>query len=464
VRSLRQAFDELIDLSPSERAERLRDLRLDHAQERTLLAMLDAGADGPRVMAIPIDRAIDSLREDDELLRSLVGRKVGPFRVLDLIGEGGSSAVFRADRAAGSGSQIVALKLLRTGLFTAHGQQRFRREQAILAQLTHSNIARLVEGGISEAGIPYIAMEFVDGRPITVDASARGLGLAERLRMFVKLCGAIEAAHAALVVHRDIKPSNVFVDTHGELKVLDFGIAKLLDDDDDVTRTQATIALTPGYAAPEQYQPGRITIAADIYALGVLLGELVSGSRLGGTSGRTASATVLSNSAAPPNGLPEGALLARLLRGDIDAIIMVALADDPAMRYRSAGALADDIERFLAGQPVAPCATKPLVPAGSYFPATFTGSPAKAVEQTVASVRHDLDAVNAATDDPPSRVTLPGMRGGSTLVRRGALDLRNVSLFNGLRVSGKLSAAGNGTLRLRGKRAGVVKIRGFQAS
>jgi serine/threonine-protein kinase len=342
----------LVDLAPDERRARLDALSLTDHELARLHALFDADRGPPSLLSVAVVDVIDRLSVDSDLIRGLIGSNVGSFRLLALIGEGGSSAVFRAERAAGSGAQTVALKLLRTGLFSADGQRRFRREQSILAQLTHPNIAHLIEGGISDAGIPYIAMEFVDGRPITQEADARALSLAGRLRLFAILCRAIDAAHAALVVHRDLKPSNVFVTHQGELKVLDFGIAKLLDDDASAMRTQS-IMLTPEYAAPEQYGVGPVTVAVDVYALGVLLGELLTGKRLGSSAKTSASASVLG--AQPLStlpGLPPRAVLARQLHGDLDAIIANALADEPALRYRSAGALADDIECYLEKRPV----------------------------------------------------------------------------------------------------------------
>lgn len=349
--SLRALFDQLVDLSPSERTDRLRDLALPHAAQQTLLEMLEDEANWPGILAIPIGAALESLREDDDLLRSLIGRSIGPFRVLDLVGEGGTSAVFRADRAAGSGAQIVALKLLRTGFHSPDAQRRFHREQAILAQLSHPDIAHLIEGGISEAGIPYIAMEFVGGESITRAAERLKLDLRQRLRLLVRLCRAVDAAHAALVVHCDLKPSNVLVDSRGNLKVLDFGIAVLLDGEAGAERSQQ-LALTPEYAAPEQYRRAQPTVALDIYALGVVLGELLTGQRLRAGSAAASSMVLAAAIGATPLGLPAPKALARSLRGDLDAIIATALAEDPSGRYRSAEALALDIERHLCGYPV----------------------------------------------------------------------------------------------------------------
>ena len=346
------SFDELMQHAPEQRIRELEKFNLTDADRKRLRQMLTSDARVPELLQATAAEASRRLDGDDELAQSLVGTNIGTFRLLALIGQGGSSVVFRAERAAGDGSQVVALKLLRTGLYSADAQRRFRREQAILAQLTHPNIASLIEGGLSEAGIPYIAMELVEGVPITHAANARGLNIEQRLVLFCMLCRTIEAAHAALIVHRDLKPSNLLITYSGELKVLDFGIARLLDDD-AATRTQSVV-LTPEYAAPEQFKPGPLTTAVDIYALGVLLAELLTGNRLGSNARASSSISVRTNSRndASTNGLPPPRELVRKLRGDLDSILMTALAEEPGMRYRSANAFADDIERYLAARPV----------------------------------------------------------------------------------------------------------------
>ena len=346
-------FDEIVELAPALRKARVAELDLPDAVRARLHAMLAADTTARTLVKASRPAAIERFAGDaDEMLgQSLVGTCIGSFRLRDVIGQGGSSVVFRAEREAGDGSQVVALKLLRTGLYSADAQRRFRREQAILAQLTHPNIAGLIEGGVSSAGIPYIAMELVDGVPITQAADARGLNLVQRLAWFSKLCRTIEAAHTALIVHRDLKPSNLFVTAEGDLKVLDFGIAKLVDNDEHTTRTQS-IALTPEYAAPEQYGPAPVTTAVDVYALGVVLGELLTGMRLTGGIRASRAVAATEDSDSLPRGLPPAGALARQLSGDLDAILAGALADEPAMRYSSAGAFADDVERFLAGRPV----------------------------------------------------------------------------------------------------------------
>jgi Serine/threonine protein kinase len=345
-------FDELIQYAPEQRAQALANLNMTDSDRIRMQHMLATDASVPGLLQATAGEASQRLG-NDELAQSLVGTNIGTFRLLAVIGQGGSSVVFRAERSAGDGSQFVALKLLRTGLYSADAQRRFRREQAILAQLTHPNIASLIEGGVSEAGIPYIAMELVEGEPITHAANARALSIEQRLVLFCTLCRTIEAAHAALVVHRDLKPSNLLITNSGDLKVLDFGIARLVDDDDAATRTHS-VALTPEYAAPEQFKIGPLTTAVDIYALGIVLSELLTGKRL--ASNMRASSSIASNTNAQgnvmPNGLPPPHELMRKLRGDLDSILTVALADDPALRYRSANAFADDVERYLSARPV----------------------------------------------------------------------------------------------------------------
>ena len=344
------AFNELLGCPPESREERMRVLGLSERARARVHSMLAGESHVPALQTL-VAESWENCRDGDVLARSLVGTHIGAFRLLDLLGQGGSSAVFRAERDVGNGTQVVALKLLRTGLYSEDAQRRFRREQGILARLSHANIARLIEGGVSTSGIPYIAMELVDGLPITQAADVRGLSIEQRLAWFFDLCRTIEAAHAMLIVHRDLKPSNLLVTHDGKLKVLDFGIAKLTDSA-EMTRTQ-TVALTPGYAPPEQYTPAPLTTAVDVYALGVVLGELLTGKRLDGRTRASSSVEIDARiGAALPRGLPPPTHLARRLRGDLDAILACALSDDPAERYQGAAAFADDIGRYLDERPV----------------------------------------------------------------------------------------------------------------
>lgn len=350
---LRACFELLVELAPLERERWLAGHALDPALRQELLALLAADRDAAPLLSGGAAALVQHYTpaQDDGL--GLIGSSIGPYRLIEVLGQGGTAVVFRAQRASGAGTQTVALKLLRTGLFSVDGQRRFRREQGVLAQLSHPHIARLIEGGISAAGIPYIAMEFVDGSPITQYANAHALDLRARIALLVTVCRTIDSAHRTLVVHRDLKPSNVLVTFAGEIKVLDFGIARLLDEDDHhVTQTSA-IALTPGYAAPEQYLPGPVTTATDIYALGILMGELLTGQLL--PRGRTRydlSRAFIDASLPVPRGLLPLLALTRSLRGDLDAIYNTAHAHDPAHRYLSAALLADDLECYLNNLPV----------------------------------------------------------------------------------------------------------------
>ncbi|MEO8671152.1 MAG: tetratricopeptide repeat protein [Tahibacter sp.] len=351
--NLRECFDQLIDLTPPQREAWIAAHALDEGLREELLDMLAADLDDAPLLATSAAALVQQYTPPHEDGAGLIGSSIGPYTLIEVLGQGGTSVVFRAQRASGAGTQTVALKLLRTGLFSADGQRRFRREQGVLAQLSHPHIAGLIDGGISEAGIPYIAMEFVDGLPITEYADANIFGLRARLALLVTVCRAIDSAHRTLIVHRDLKPSNVLVNTAGDIKVLDFGIARLLDDDEHHATQTHAISLTPGYAAPEQYLPGPVTTATDIYAIGILMGELLTGRLL--TVGRTRSD--LSRACAEagsgmPAGLPAGKALTRLLRGDLDAIYNTAIAPEPARRYLSAALLADDLERYLRNQPV----------------------------------------------------------------------------------------------------------------
>ena len=286
---------------------------------------------------------------------------VGPWKLTGRLGEGGMGVVYRAARADGLFERDVALKRLHPALGRALAG-RLEAERHTLARLEHDGIARLYDGGVDADGAPYLVMELVEGGPITDYADAAGLSVTDRVALFVRVCDAVAYAHRHLVVHRDLKPSNVFV-AAGEgaprVKLLDFGIAKLLGeaaggdaDGETLTRTQA--AMTPSYAAPEQLLRGEVTTATDVYALGVMLYELLAGARpytLAGVGAAEAERIVCevdpprASSVAP-------AARARALRGDLDTILARALAKEPARRYPTADAFADDLRRYLGGLPV----------------------------------------------------------------------------------------------------------------
>jgi serine/threonine-protein kinase len=344
--SLRELFEQARELQGAARADFLARHCADEALVARIERLLHADAAvGEPFAQVPVERLVRDIAGEDATVLHSPGQRVGPWELIALLGEGGSSTVFRAARDTGGVRQEAALKLLHRGVYSPEAQRQFRRERQALAQLRHSGIARLIEGGVTDTGLAYIAIELVEGEAITAFARRHALDLRARLALFLDVCRAVEAAHRALIVHRDIKPSNVLVAADGRARLLDFGIAKLLDAEDD-TRTLLP-AFTPAYAAPEQRDGGTITTATDVFALGVLLGELVTGERPGG-GGRTSSVRV-----ADATGPGRPPALRRALRGDLDNIVMKAIEADPERRYVSATAFADDIAAFLDGRPVA---------------------------------------------------------------------------------------------------------------
>jgi len=314
------------------------------------------------------------------------GERFGPYRVQRELGHGGMGAVYLAERVDGQFEQSVALKLVRDPSGSGNLVERFLRERRILARLTHPNIARLLDGGVADDGRPFLAMEYVDGTPIIAYCDQRRLGIDARLRLFLDACEAVAYAHRSLVVHRDLKPSNILVSDDGRVKLLDFGIAKLLEPDTDVDTPTLTVAgfqmLTPEYAAPEQVRGESVTTATDVYGLGAVLYELLSGYRphhfqdrtlagvervLSGTTPEPPSTTTTRGDAGESVGGSAGSRthaavaaardvtpqqLRRRLAGDLDAIVLTALRYEPERRYASAEALAGDLRRHLARRPV----------------------------------------------------------------------------------------------------------------
>jgi serine/threonine-protein kinase len=285
-------------------------------------------------------------------------QRVGPYRLIRELGRGGMGVVFLAERAEGGFDQRVVIKLIKRGMDSDAILQRFLRERQILAGLEHASVARLFDGGVTDDGQPYFAMEYVDGKPLTTYCDERGHSVDERLRLFEDTCRAVQHAHGRLVVHRDLKPSNILVTSEGQLKLLDFGIAKLLDQEDDGTAlTQPGMRfLTPEYAAPEQVRGEPVTTAADIYALGVILYELLTGvlpHHIDRRSRTDVARAICEVEPPPPSRVVASQpRLARRLRGDLDTIVLKALSKERSRRYTSAEALADDVCRHLAGHPV----------------------------------------------------------------------------------------------------------------
>ena len=342
---LRAWFESALDVDPSQR-EAWIETHVDDATARQEVRRLLASDHAAGPFDVPAESRAARIGPASTMdVQGLVGTRIGVFRIERLLGQGGMSTVFLGRRDNGDFDQHVALKLLRRGLYSEAEQRLFRREQRVLASLSHPHIAHLLDGGITPAGIPYLVIEYIDGTPITEHAAARGLDLRSRLALFVVVCTAVAAAHRALIVHRDLKPANILVDHAGNVKLLDFGIAKLLADEEDETRT-GHVALTPGYAAPEQYSGSAISTATDVYGLGVVLRELLTGERPSIPAGRTTS------TGKPREPRSAHDPVATRLRGDLATIIDKARDEEPDRRYASARELGDDVERFLLGQPV----------------------------------------------------------------------------------------------------------------
>jgi serine/threonine protein kinase/tetratricopeptide (TPR) repeat protein len=287
------------------------------------------------------------------------GQRVGAYVIVRELGHGGMGTVFLAERADGQFEKQVAIKILNRGADTAEILRRFRAERQILARLDHPNIARLLDAGTTDDGLPYFIMDYIVGAPVTRFAVAQRLSTRQRLDLFLKICAAVEFAHRNLVVHRDIKPSNILANAEGEPKLLDFGIAKLLAKDEDAAQptAEAQQHLTPICASPEQAKGDPITVATDIYSLGALLYEMLSGQKPHRFSTarptREELALVVGGQVPPPpSAVASDAQTKRLLRGDLDAIVLFAMHKEPAMRYATVADLADDIRRHLARKPV----------------------------------------------------------------------------------------------------------------
>jgi serine/threonine-protein kinase len=347
---LRRWYEAAVEIAPNARAQWLTEHCADAALRAQVLAMLQADPQATSPLDRPAAERMAALGGDASPARAAqqwIGRRVGPFRLQSMIGEGGMAAVFRAAREGADFEQAVAVKLLKRAVFSEYEQRQFQREQQALASLEHPNIARLIDGGVTEEGMPYLAMELVDGETITRYCQQRRADLRARLNLFLTVCRAVDAAHQALIVHRDIKPSNILVTADGVVKLLDFGIAKMLNDEPDERTRTGMGALTPEYAAPEQFSGGTVTTATDAYALGVLLHELLIGVRPERLTGKRPSDLLLARGTQATTAFSQ-----RALRGDLDNIVLKALEPEPGRRYSGARALAEDLERHLSGQPV----------------------------------------------------------------------------------------------------------------
>ena len=371
-------FEEALDVSPDQRDPWLRTrCAHDPALRAEVEALLAAHESPPGILERPLPVASTALIEEH-----LHDRRIGPYRVVRELGRGGMGVVYLAERVDGEFRREVAIKLLRNSPDAEELHRRFLAERQILASMSHPNIAQLLDGGTTEGELPYLVMEYVDGLPITTYCDRHRLDVAARLRLFVDVCRAVSSAHQNLVIHRDIKPGNILVTATGQAKLLDFGIAKLLNTTISGialphTRTAFRV-MTPDYASPEQVRGESLTTASDVYSLGIVLYELLAGRRpyrirMGAAhelhqlvcereperpstwtkrpppsddSDAPAPSAIASARATSPDRLQ------RELAGDLDAIVMMSLRKEPRRRYGSADLLAADVERYLRGLPV----------------------------------------------------------------------------------------------------------------
>ncbi len=365
-------YDELVELDGSARIARLHAISAnDPDLARRLTSMLDTAQQVEAHRFLVPDRHFDAVAS-----LGLRGRRLGPYELEEEIGHGGSGTVWRARRVDGQAG-VVAIKVLHLSLLDQAGVCRFRREGAVLARLHHRNVVQLLDTGMTPQGQPYLVLEHVEGEPIDAHCDARRLDVHARLRLLRRVMDGLRHAHGLHIVHRDIKPGNILVTPAGEVKLLDFGIAKLLGDEPE--HASLTIdghrVLTPRYAAPEQLEGGEVTPRADVYALGVLMYRLLVG-RYPTSGGGANAAEIIAGTltgeptplaralSRPPRARESDAAmtaaergtavpdLKRQLRGGLDAIASRALRRDPADRYASVGAFARDIDSFLAGRRV----------------------------------------------------------------------------------------------------------------
>src|SRR6266850_4712442 len=406
-RQVEEIFQAALDRVPEERARYVSEVCANDAGLRLYVESLlsqheNAGEllDEPLYAATDLGAlsAIESLaggKDDEE--DPMIGRRLGAYRIVREIGRGGMGTIYEASRADNEFNKRAAIKLVKRGMDTDFILRRFRKERQILAALDHPHIARLLDGGTTDDGLPYFLMEYIEGQPLYSYCDTHQLSIAERLSLFRELCDAVHYAHQKQVVHRDIKPSNVLVTSEGVAKLLDFGIAKLLNPDlaGDITHDPTATAMrlmTPEYASPEQVQGAPTSPTTDVYSLGVLLYELLTGHRpyrLSNRAPHEMARVICEEAPAPPSFIitrPEDLLpkfastgdesttlklvystrsatvesLRRDLSGALDSIVMRALRKEPEWRYQTAEQLRDDIIRYLEGSPISVMPDSPL--------------------------------------------------------------------------------------------------------
>jgi serine/threonine-protein kinase len=354
---LKSIVDQVMDLSPDERqleVERL--CQQDDGLRQLVLSMLDHMEGSTVALEVAIPPLVEM---------SAAEQRIGAYRLLRMIGEGGMGAVYEAVRDDGGFEQRVALKVMRRGITSLEASWRFRLERQILAKLVHPHIAQLLDGGVTEQGLPFFTMEFVDGLPITTFSRLNELNLLQRIALLLQVARAVQFAHGNLLVHRDLKPANILVTKEGQVKLLDFGIAKVLGTQDDVPHTRTGVnPMTPQYASPEQYSGQSIGIASDIYSLGLICYEVLSGTpghQFRDSSPGEIARVILQDvpqapsralEALPAKGSEPRVISAADLSGDLDAIVLCALRKEPERRYAGVQNMMEDLQAFLDSRPV----------------------------------------------------------------------------------------------------------------
>src|SRR6516165_3062051 len=355
---IQEIFLQAADVPPSERAALLDRMCGPDTEIRVEVeSLLRADTTGESGVCAAIQSEVASMLDEP----SLVDTRLGSYRLLKQVGRGGMGTVYLAERADGQFRKQVAVKMVRPDMDTEFILARFRRERQVLGRLDHPNIGRLLDGGTASNGTPYFVMEYIDGDWITRYCKSQGLGVEQKVRMFLHICSAVQYAHLQFVVHRDLKPGNILVDSKGEPKLLDFGICKLLyraaGGEDNDTMTMGTALLTPQYACPEQVRGEPVTVASDIYSLGAVLYGLLTGVRphvFPELTPQVIEKVVCERDVIAPSEVVrrDNAKLAARLRGDLDTIVLRAMHKEPSRRYETVEQFAEDIRRYLSDQPI----------------------------------------------------------------------------------------------------------------